>query len=172
MFKAIQTILFATDLSENCRNAFEMAASIATRYQATLVLLHVMEDMPDAVTSRVKDLFGEKKWSEMVQDNINEARHTLIGKKTSARLIEVALKQFCIDAGIDDTDCGYHSREIVVVGGDIVKNIISHSKSYKADLVIIGSSEGLLSDNRIGQTIKTVMRSSESPVMVVPSKSR
>ena len=52
MLKPLKAILFATNLSENCRDAFDFAASLATRYQATLVLLHVMEKMPDYVEGR------------------------------------------------------------------------------------------------------------------------
>jgi nucleotide-binding universal stress UspA family protein len=44
MFKTIKTILFATDLSPNCRSAFEAAISLAAQYQAKLVLLHIISN--------------------------------------------------------------------------------------------------------------------------------
>jgi len=171
MFKPIQTILFATNLSENCTAAFDFAASMATRYQATLVLLHVIEKMPEYVEGRLKGLLGEMQWKEMSQSHAVNARQTLIGKKSSSKLIREALDRFCIDAGIDDASCGYHSREIVVTDGEIVEEVIEQSKKYKADLIVMGTRDGFLSDNRIGQTIKSVLRNSKIPVMVVPPHS-
>jgi nucleotide-binding universal stress UspA family protein len=168
MFKPIQTILFATNLSENCRAAFDFAASMATRYQATLVLLHVTEKMPEYVEGRLKGLLGEAHWKEISQSHADNARQSLIGKKSSSKLIREALDRFCIDAGIDDASCGYHSREIVVANGEIVEEVIEQSKKYKADLIVLGTRDGFLSDNRIGQTIKSVLRNSKIPVMVVP----
>lgn len=168
MFKPMETILFATNLSENCRAAFELAASMATRYQATLVLLHVLEKMPDYITGRLKGLLGEKQWAEMSQRHANNAREALIAKKSSSKLIKEALDQFCANAGIDDASCGYHSREIVVADGDLVEEIINQTNNYKANLIVMGSREGFLSDNRIGSTIKSIMRKAHVPVMVVP----
>lgn len=171
MFKPIQTILFATNLSENCRAAFDFAASMATRYQATLVLLHVTEKMPEYVEGRLKGLLGEEHWKEISQSHADNARQSLIGKKSSSKLIREALDRFCVDAGIDDASCGYHSREIVVANGEIVEEVIEQSKKYKADLIVMGTRNGFLSDNRIGQTIKTILRNSKIPVMVVPPHS-
>ena len=171
MFKPIQIILFATNLSENCRAAFDFAASMATRYQATLVLLHVIEKMPEYVEGRLIGLLGEEHWKEISQSHADNARQSLIGKKSSSKLIREALDRFCIDAGIDDASCGYHSREIVVANGEIAEEVVEQSKKYKADLIVLGTRDGFLSDNRIGQTIKTILRNSKIPVMVVPPHS-
>jgi len=171
MFKPIQSILFATNLSENCRAAFDFAASMATRYQATLVLLHVIEKMPEYVEVRLKGLLGADQWREMAESHVDNARQALIGKKSSSKLIREALDRFCANAGIDDASCGYHSREIVIADGEIAEEVIRQSKEYKADLIVLGTRDGFLSDNRIGQTIKSIMRSSKIPVMVVPPHS-
>ena len=42
--KEFKTIVFATDFSENSDYAFEYAFSIAQKYQARLVLLHVVSE--------------------------------------------------------------------------------------------------------------------------------
>jgi nucleotide-binding universal stress UspA family protein len=149
-------------------HAFEMAASMATRYQATLVLLHVLERAPDYVESRLKGILGEQKFDQLIQTHSENARQTLIGKKSSSSLIKDALNQFCVDAGIDDTSCDYQSREIVVTEGDLVDEIITRAKAYNSDIIVLGAREGFLSDNSIGHTIKAVMRHSKVPVMMVP----
>lgn len=168
MFKPIESILFATNLAENCRPAFDMAASLATRYQATLVLLHVIEKMPDYIEGRLRGLLGAQQWEDISQKHENEARQSLIGKKSSSKLIRAALEQYCAEAGIDDQSCGYHSREIVVCDGELVDTIVAKAKENNCDMIVMGAKEGLLAGTAIGATIKAVMRQSARPVLVVP----
>ncbi len=168
MIKPIKNILFATNLSADCLSAFDYAAAIATRFQATLVLLHVVEKMPEYIESRLKGLLGEKQWKETLSTQLAGVREQLIGKKSSNALIQAALAQFCSDAGIDDNACGYHSREIVVTNGEVIHDIINSAKDYDCDLIVMGTKEGFLAHNSIGSTIKSVMRQSNIPVMVVP----
>lgn len=169
MVKPIKTILFATNLSQNCADAFDYVISLAVRYQASIVLLHVMEKMPDAVEGRLKGLLGEKKWKEIVQSHEKSARQILIGKRSSNALIQEALEQYCTDAGINDTECGYISREVVIRDGEIVQEIIDQSKEYGCDLIVMGARQGIISkDTAVGAHIKGVLRKSRIPVMVVP----
>lgn len=168
MIKSVNTILFATNLSQECMAAFDLAAAIATRFKATLVLLHVMEKMPDYIESRLKGMLGEEEWKKTIESQVSGARQQLIGKKSSNTMIQTALSQFCSDAGIDDDACGYHSREIVVTDGEVIQDILECSRSYKCDLIIMGASSGFLSTNTIGPVIKGVMRKSKIPVMMVP----
>lgn len=168
MIKPVKNILFATNLTEECIAAFDYAAAIAIRFQATLVLLHVLEKMPDYIESRLKGMLGEKQWQETIASQASGAREQLIGKKSSNTMIQAALAQFCSEAGIDDNACGYHSREIVVTDGEVVDDIIQSAQDYKCDLIVLGVKEGFLSHNAIGPTIKSVMRQARIPVMVVP----
>lgn len=168
MIKSVKNILFATNLSKECISAFDYAAAIATRFQATLVLLHVLEKMPDYVESRLKGLLGEKHWQDNIASQISDARKKLIGKKSSNAMIKSALAQFCSDAGIDDDACGYHSREIVITDGEVIHDIIQNAQKYQCDLIVMGTKDGFLSHNSIGSTIKGVMRQAKIPVMIVP----
>lgn len=168
MFKGINTILFTTNLTRNCIPAFDVAVFLALRFQAKIVLLHVLEKVPDYVGGRLEGLLGEKQWKEMIQTYENEARQTLIGKKSSSKLIRKALEHFCTEAGIDDKACGYQSREVVIDEGEIAETIIQNAKKYDCDLILMGAHEGLIAKNTVGATIKSVMRKSAVPVMVVP----
>jgi len=169
MFKPISSILFATNLTDNCKPAFEYAASLATRYQATLVFLHVIEKMPGYVEGRLRAMLGEKQWREMAEAHEDNARQTLIGKKSDSRLIREALEKFCIEAGIDDTTCGYHSREIVVADGEIIDEILKNSEKFECDAIIMGARQGYISKGTaIGPHIKGVLRQSKIPVTIVP----
>lgn len=168
MITPVKNILFATNLSPDCIPAFEYAAAIATRFQATLVLLHVVDKMPEYVESRLKGLLGKDKWQETVDAHVSSARQQLIGKKSSNMMVQMALAQFCDDAGIDDDSCGYHSREIVVKDGEVVDCVIQTAQDYDCNLIVMGTREGFLSHNTIGSIIKGVIRQAKMPVMVVP----
>jgi nucleotide-binding universal stress UspA family protein len=170
MFKPIKNILFATNLTENCKLAFDYAAALAVRFQATIVMLHVIERMPDYAQSRLRGFLGDEQWKKLSAAHENDARQVLIGKQSSNSVIRMALSEFCDSAGIDDASCGYHSREIVVTDGDVVEDVIETSKKYNCDLIILGAREGLIHDNTIGNHIKSILRKSRIPVMVVPPK--
>lgn len=168
MIKPLKTILFATNLSESCARAFELAAGLATRYQATLVLLHVVEKAPDYVEGRLKALLGENQWDEVVNQLAEDAQSSLIAKKSSSTIIRNALDRYCSMAGIDDASCDYHSREIVVSNGDVVEDILYYAKTFNTDIIILGARKGMLSETAIGGTIKSVLKKSKRPVLVVP----
>ncbi len=168
MLKPVKSILFATNLNKTCIPAFEMAASLAARHQATLVLIHVVQQMPEYVENRLKGLFGEQGYEDMVQKKSNTARAALIGKRSSSDLVRDALEQFCANAGIDDDSCDYQTREIVVTSGNLEDEILAAAKKYNCGLIVMGAREGFISDNSIGHTIKTIMRRSSIPVMMVP----
>ncbi|MGD8835905.1 MAG: universal stress protein [Desulfobacteraceae bacterium] len=157
MIKHLNTILFATNLSEAVRPAFDLAAAIATRFQSTIVLLHVIKKIPDYAQERLRGLIGKAQWETMQKSRERNAQEALIGKRSSNTLIQEALKRFCSQAGIDDGSCGYHSRKIVVTEGDVIEEIVQASKKYKCDLIIMASREGFVIKNSIGPIIKSVM---------------
>ena len=171
MLKDINKILFATNLTKNCIPAFDAAAIIALRFNAKIILLHVIEKAPDYISTRLEGFFGKARWAQMMENYENEARQTLIGKKSSSKLIQKALEKLCTEAGIDDTTRGYHSREVVIAEGEIVDIIIETSKKQTCDLIILGGHESLIATNTLGPTIKSVLKSSTIPVMVVPHNS-
>lgn len=169
MYKGIKTILFATNLTRNCVPAFDFAVIMALRFQAKIVLLHVIEKIPNYVEGRLKGLLGDDHWEEMVRSHESEIRQKLIGKRSSSKLIQKALELFCTEAGIDDETSGYQSREVVICDGDIVESILEKSVEYDCDMVVMGAREGHLLSKTIGNTIKSVLRKSKIPVLVVPS---
>lgn len=169
MYKGIKTILFTTNLTKNCVPAFDYSVILATHFEAKIVLLHVMEKIPDYVEGRLKGLLGEEHWKEMVHAHETEIRQKLIGKRTSSKLIEKALEHICTQAGIDEATCGHQSREVVIEDGDIVESILENSKKHGCDLIIMGGHESHPLKKSIGNTIKSVLRKSKVPVLVVPA---
>lgn len=172
MFQHYKNILYATNLNENIMPAFHAAAAIASLNRGALILLHVLDTMPDYVEGRLKGLLGDEMWIEMLEQRTKTARDALIGKKAPSQLIQDALDQLCLNVESKLDDIGYERREIVVGEGDVVDEIIAQAHSYEADLIVLGSRKGIISDNHIGTTIQSVMKNAPVPVLVVPAQKK
>ena len=168
MFKGIKTILFTTNLSKYCVPAFDVAVMLSMQFKAKIILLHVLETIPDYVEGRLEGLLGEEQWKEMMHSHENEIRQKLIGKRSSNTLIQKALEQFCVEAGIDDDACGYQSKEIVIDDGDVAESILVNAKAHDCDIIVMGAPETRLLKKSIGSTTKSVLKKSKIPVIVVP----
>lgn len=168
-FEGIKTILFATNLTQECLKAFDFAVILALKFRAKIVILHVMEKLPDYAESRLEGILGEDVWSEMRRTHEKEAHQALIGKRSSSKLIRKALEHFSIEAGIDEASCGYQSQEIVIGDGNVVDGIIKHSQQHACDLIILGGRQSLHKTKSISGTTKSVLQRSNTPVLVVPA---
>ncbi len=171
MLKPVKTILFATNLSESLKPAFEFAVSLAIQYQANLMLLHVIDrEFPGFFEKHLKDMIGEEKWQSITQEYEQDARQALIGKMSSHKLIRTALNHYCSEAGLDASGCDYQAREIVIEDENVVETIVRQADDLDCDLIVMGARKGFLTDNSIGPTVKGVLRRSRIPVMVVPPR--
>jgi len=169
MSQGIKTILFTSNLSDTCRIAFSYTAVLAAQLQAKIVLLHVIEKLPENYESRVMGLFGSKKWHEVLSQHKEEARHALIGKVSPKQMVRTALSEFCREAGM--TNDGYTTlqSEIVVTEGDVVEEILRQAEEHSCDLIIMGAGKGLLSGISVGNNIKSVLKKANIPTLVVPA---
>ncbi len=167
MAREIKKILFATDLSDNCRHAFTYATSLSSKYCGGITLLHVMEALPDSVDAIISGFIGKEKWETLHKQHANDARMTLIGKKNNQTMIHDAMDAFSKD--VRTSDCDYTIDKILVKDGHVVDTIIETSTEENYDLIIIGSNKGLFSSSTaLGQVAKGVLKQSKIPVMVIP----
>ena len=101
MIKPFQSILFATDLSQNCQQALEFTIAMATRFKAIIYMLHVIENLPENVEGRLKDLLGKHQWEDLVNAQQANVRKSLLGKKSTNVEVREKVQNFCKLAGID-----------------------------------------------------------------------
>jgi nucleotide-binding universal stress UspA family protein len=171
MFGPVKSLLFATNLAENCRPALEASIATATQYKATLVLLHVLDkEVPAQVEEHLKSVLGEEKWASLIDEHQRDARDALIGKMTGGKIAQRAMRMYCEEAGIDSESCDFQYRELVVNNSHIADTIVSQSLEHGCDLIIMGSQKSFMGGNSIGSVIKGVMRKAAIPVMVVPPR--
>lgn len=169
MLKPIRSILFATDLTPNSQRALDFTIALATRFHATIYMLYVVEKLPEQMTERLKDLLGHHQWENLVDAHQMTAHKSLLNKQSTNFDVRKAIHDFCKQEGIDNDSCDFQSREIIISGGNVVKNILIHSEENECDLIVLGGHQSFFSKApSIGSTAKGVMKKSSIPVTVVP----
>ncbi len=167
MIGDFKKILFATDLSNNCRHAFAYAANLAARYEGGITLLHVMESVPESLDSRLKGLLGKEQWEILHSKHEHDARTTLIGKKNELATIHQALGSFSEMAS--NEECRYTVENILVKDGHVVDTILETAQEEACDIIVIGSNKTMFTDVKsMGHRAKSILKRSRIPVMVIP----
>lgn len=168
MIRDTRKLLFATDLSIECRNSYNYAVNLAMARQGTITLLHVIETPPVSVEMRIKTLLGEDRYEEIMREHEKDTRSILIGKRKESEIIESALFKFCADSTSCNPGCFLQPDEIVVKIGDVVKEILSMAEERESDMIVLSSHESATTSTSVSKVIQDVLRLSRVPVVVVP----
>lgn len=148
----IKRILFATDDSENALHAFSYAACIAKRFNAKVILLHVVQEFKDMVAFDfgIERSVAAQKWFTVNNEYFQEVK---------AKFRELVKDHYFSDE-IDIED-------VIVEKGNPVKMILYTARERKCDLIVMGSKgrDGL-EDSMMGNTSTGVLRRSTIPVLV------
>jgi len=173
MSTEIRKILFATDLSENARHAFKYAADIAARYNAEIVILHVIEDIPNNAESAIIQMLGYKEWIELRDQQEKDITGSLVEKISESKLIKLALGSLCErDSAELPPDAG-QDVEIVVQSGNVVEEIIAQAESKGCGMIVMAyRSRNMLAESIIRGVCRNVLRRSKKPVLLVPMQDK
>jgi nucleotide-binding universal stress UspA family protein len=141
-------ILCPTDFSECSLNAIEYAARLGEKYEATLILFHVL-NKEDYLKLSPMDTEG-KYQAEFVQEKL-------------VNLQKVVLKE--------SLDKGLKGCEIAIREGKIVSNTLEFADQIIADLIVVGT-EGMndLRLNIVGSRASKMVELSGRDILVVPRK--
>lgn len=126
-----------------------------------------MERLPSSYEGYMIGLFGQDKVHEVLKRHKNEARHALVGKVTPTQMAKTALSEFCLESGIGDATSDL--PVIIVEDGEVAELIMKVMEEHSCDLIIMGAHKGLISQATVGHTIKSTIKKSKIPVMIVPS---
>ena len=168
MLKPIDKILFATDLTPGCQNAYEFAVAMAIRNKSVLYILYIIQDMPESVEGRLKTLLGHHQWQDLMKSKKEDIQQSMTGKRTSSNVLK-DIQDFCDKIGMDGAVSSFHTREVIISAGDIAQTVIKNIEDNNCDIVIMGAHEGFVSGNSIGENIKKILKLSPVPVTVVPA---
>lgn len=175
MLMPFQSILLATDLSENCLPALSTSLSMAKQHNARVVLLHVIarprREVPVSLEDYFSTILGEEKWREIKEEQESEARSALIGKMSSRKILQQVIRRQSTTLDLEDFFQDLKWEAVVVAEKNISRAILQQAGEHECDVIVLGSGKGFWGSNAVGSTSKHVMYHSDVPVMLVPSKS-
>lgn len=150
---SFRKILVPTDFSEHAERAAEVAAEIAKRDGAELVLLHVSA-MPDYAVLAVEPMYLPPK----VWDKLWDRECTQIQQKLDALEIHVS-------ALLDDKE----TVSTTYRRGSPITQVLEAAEELEVDLIVMGSqgAEGTL-HYLFGGTAAKVARDAPCPVLIAP----
>ncbi|PID41386.1 MAG: universal stress protein UspA [Proteobacteria bacterium] len=156
-----KTILYASDLGKKTRPVFRTALSMARKYDAQIIMIHVVEPMSQAMRTVVDTYLDHDAAKNVYQDGMREVLATM--KRRLAR--------FC-EEEMDSHNLGsINVKEVLVVSGKTSEEILKAAEKYKVDLVIVGKSTRVILGNDVaGSTARRVSRYANIPVMIVPNQ--
>jgi universal stress protein A len=143
--KDFSTILVAVDFSDSSDNAFQMAMSMALKYSARLIILHVINEPIDLRGFYVPHISFEK-----LEEEIEEGA-------------EKMMQSFCRQHISDFTDF-----ETLIVPGMPYEQILEQAEKKAAELIVLGTHGRAGLDHVLfGSTAEKVVRKSILPVLTV-----
>ncbi|MDY0220074.1 MAG: universal stress protein [Desulfobacterium sp.] len=164
----IENILYATDLSNSARYAFAHAVSLAEHYGAKITILHVISEIHDFLEKSLPGYISKDVWDEIKVKNLQEIRHSLIGKKRDNVMIHEVLARFSDRVRCESTAQTEFADEIIIDRGNPVKQILKQAEARSCDVIVMGShGQSSLADVMVGSITRRVLRRSKQPVLVV-----
>lgn len=148
MMNHVFTILCPTDFSECSLNAIEYASRLGEKYQARLVLFHVL-NREDYLKISPLDSEGTYQ-KQFVEEKLKSLQNTV--------------HEECLLNGLQQ--CSFEIRE-----GKIVKETLEYAKEIQADLIVMGT-EGMndLRINYVGSRTSSLVERSDIDVLIIPRK--
>ncbi|RMF14542.1 MAG: universal stress protein [Gammaproteobacteria bacterium] len=161
MLTHINKILFATTLERETRAVTEMAASLAVKYGAEVIMVHALEPLGNFGRAIV-DSYISKELAEKIR---SEGRDELM------RDIETKVRTFFEEEMITDPSQQHLLKEIIVREVNPEELILDVAEEKNVDLIVMGSHRRRgLSKVIMGSTARKVVELAERPVLCVPLK--
>jgi nucleotide-binding universal stress UspA family protein len=144
----VSKIAFCTDFSENADQAFDLALDLTLKYQAQLILLHVVPPL----------VFP----SPVMEDFISEQASIQFTEDAGRRAMEQMEKGYLPKIG------DYRQVFIRILSGHPATEILNFVEQEKVDLVVMGT-HGLtgLAHFFLGSTAEKVVRRATCSVLTV-----
>lgn len=161
MLPEFKTIVYATDLGgDHTAPVFRTALSIAKKFNAKIIMVHVVEPMSPAIQAVVDTYLTEFDAKKVYQD----------GMKSVLETMKSRLKQFCDDELDSRSDDNINVKEMLIVSGNTSEEIVRVAEEHCADLIVMGKSTGnILGSDLVGSTSRRVPRYTNIPVLIVPN---
>lgn len=155
----INTILYTSSLGKHTRPVFRHAVKMAGLYNARIIMLHVVEPIGETGQALIQSYLPKDLIKSMHDDGLEKVKDNM--KERVAAFYNDEMKKI---PGQPDI-----SIEQVVGEGNRSDEIVEVANEVNADLIIMGSHNSL---GRSSRTTRQVIKYSERPVMVIPTRSK
>jgi nucleotide-binding universal stress UspA family protein len=156
----INTILYATDLGQHMRPVFRHAVTLARKFGASIIMLHVVEPISRSAETMLSLYLPKEKLDAIAHEGMDEVIATMRQR----------LENYCRD---EAEICAGDSRvsDLVVECGDASKIIKEQAVANGADLIVMGNcaSDHRIGKGIIGSTARRVTQEAQIPVLIVPN---
>jgi len=158
MLPDINKILYATDLSKNSAHAFRYAVYFAKKFDAEIIILHIIEGASPNAVKALKFYLKEEYLKEILEDGVT---HRI-------ERIKRRLKIFCDKELADDLEFAQKITLIEVQRGFPEEEILKKADDFNCDAIIMGAHEKGIAHTFLGTVAKRVLRRSRKPVFIIP----
>jgi nucleotide-binding universal stress UspA family protein len=159
MIPQIKKILYATDLSKNSVYTYRYAMDMAQKYNAEIIILHVIEPIPPQVKHYVSIYVDEAKWEEKIKTE----------QEMAIDQIKKRLQEFCKRETQDNPRCLLWVSKILVQPGHPVEEILKVADEEACEVIILGThGKGFLKQTFLGSVARSVLDRARKPVFIIP----
>jgi len=159
MIPQIKKILYATDLSKNSVYAFRYATKMAEKYDAGIIILHVVEPIPSVARHYMKIYVDEAKWEEKIKYE----------QDLAIEQIKKRLQEFCRQETHEAPQCLALVSNILVRPGHPVEEILKAADEEDCSMIVLGThGKGFLRQTFLGSVARSVLDRSRQPVLIIP----
>jgi nucleotide-binding universal stress UspA family protein len=155
MIPQIKKILYATDLSKNAAYAFFYAVDMAKKYNASIVILHVVEPIPHVYTEVGVSVLRRIEKQQQASDLED---------------IKKGVQEYC--QRIEDNSgfpCMDRVSKIITPLGYPVEEILKAADDEGCDAIILGThGKGFLRHTFLGSVSASVLERTRKPVYIIP----
>ena len=159
MIPPINTILYATDLTENSSYAFYFAVDLARKHDARILILHCIA--PIQAQMHYKASYSSDKTLERAKEH---------EKKEDTAEIEKDLREFCqkVESEIGPP-CVCLVSKTIIKTGHTVEEILNTAEEEECDVIVLGIyGKSWLRQAFLGSVARSVLEKSRKPVFIIP----
>lgn len=158
MISDIKKILYTTDLSQNSAHAFRYAVYFAKKFDAEIIILHVIEGASQEAVKALELYLDKQYLKETLEKSVDHA----------VERIKDRLKIFCDKELADDPEFAKKIASIEAYRGYPEEEILKKAEALNCDAIIMGAHEKGITHTFLGTVAKRVLRRSRKPVFVIP----
>ncbi len=159
MILQVKKILYATDLSKNSVYAFRYATKMAEKYDAKIIILHVVEPIPSVAKHSMKIYVDESKWEEKIRYE----------QALAIERIKKRLDEFCKQEAQEAPQCLAQVSSILVRPGYPVEEILKAADEEDCSMIVLGThGKGFLKQTLLGSVARSVLDHAKKPAFIVP----